>query len=431
MYFLNMVRYKKTAGLFLVVSALNVSNFFAFTTPQHASQIIVNPLFMPVIYTGKFLPDNFLEAKPYQHPKLSDIDEIIPDVMQLDTPPVFEKELREKEFRRKAYLHLIMEDPSIVKYSIYDFPQEKKVLEPIKVSRFGTLFQVEANIDLPLSELPEKFMFRKYWYMNGNNLLQFSQNYISDNWYKGGVGNLNILSNQNIKINYEKEKIQFSTYLEWNTSLYTNPNDSLRQLKIGTDLLRTYSNFGIKAFKGWFYSSNMEIKTQVFNNYKENSRTIISSFASPLFVNIGIMGMRYELDKRYKSNKYKSLKISADFSPLSVKYSYVNDPKVDPVRYGIPQGEHYLFEFGSTINATMQLNVNRSTSFKSRFKYFSNYEKMEIESENEINFSINRYFSTRIYLYLRYDDGGRIPRDPKLDYIQVNELLSFGFNYKW
>ena len=79
----------------------------------------------------------------------------------------------------------------------------------------------------------------------------------------------------------------------------------------------------------------------------------------------------------------------------------------------------------------MIYNLNRSTSLKSRFKYFTSFDKVEVESENEMNFSFNRYFSTRIYLYLRYNDSENIPRDPTLGYLQINELLSFGFNYKW
>ena len=422
MYYI--VQCKKSVLLFLIGSLLNVSNLFALDIP-------VNPLFMPVIFTGKVLPDGYLENIPYQYPKLSDIDSIIPDYMTLNTPLMFEKELREKGLRRKAYLYLVTTNPSIVKYTLDDFPKEQKLIEQMKVNRLSNLFEVNTSAELPLSEAPKTIVFRKYWVMSGNNLLQFSQSHVSDNWYKGGVGSLNVLSSQQVKIKYNKDKIQFNSLLEWNTSLFTNPNGNSKKPKIGTDVLRLFNDFGIRALKGWFYSTNIEIKTQLFDNYVENTNTKTSSFFSPLFVNMGIMGMRYELDKKYTNSKYKFLKISADFSPLSVKYSYVNDTQVDPARYGIPSGEHYLFVLGSTINATMQFNINRSTSIKSRFKYFTNYEKMEIESESEMNFSINRYFSTRIYLHLRYDNGEMISKDPTLGYVQMNQLLSFGFNYKW
>ncbi len=394
---------------------------------------IVNPIFMPVIFSGKVLPEGYLKNNPYQLPKLSDVDKIIPNHMTLDTISFLsEEEKREQELNRKAYLYLTSTNPSIIKYKMIDLPVKTEPIAQLEVNPFKNLFKVDSNSDFSLSESPEKLQFRKYWFVNGNHLLQFSQNYISDNWSSGGVGNLNILSNQNVTVNYIKDKIQFNTYLEWNASLYTNPNDTLRKTKIGTDLIRSYSNFGFRAFgKQWFYSTNLELKTQLFDNYKENTQTKISSFMSPFFLNMGILGMRYELDKKFKKDKYKTLKFSVDFSPLSIKYTSVKDPDVDPTRYGIPAGENSLLDFGSTVNASIMFNINRSTSFKSRFKYFTNFDKIEVESENEINFSINRYFSTRIYLYLRYDDGEKVPRDEKLGYLQINELLSFGFNYKW
>ncbi len=214
-------------------------------------------------------------------------------------------------------------------------------------------------------------------------------------------------------------------------SFFTNPNDTLRATRIGTDLIRSFSDFGFKAFDRWYYSTNLELKTQFFNNHKENTRTKLSTFMSPFYLNMGILGMRYELDKKFKSDKYKTLNISADFSPLSVKYVSVTNPDVDPTRYGIPEGETSLLDLGSTINTTMVYNISRFTRFKSRFKYFTNFEQVEVESENEVNFSINRYFSTRILLYLRYNDRENIPKDPTLGYFQINELISFGFNYRW
>jgi hypothetical protein len=86
---------------------------------------------------------------------------------------------------------------------------------------------------------------------------------------------------------------------------------------------------------------------------------------------------------------------------------------------------------GSTINAKLIVNFNREITFTSRFKLFTNYEKTIIESENELNLSINRYFSTRLYFYPRFDDSKGMPKEKHLGYIQLNEVLSFGFNFKW
>ena len=396
-------------------------------------EMVIDPIFLPVVFTGKVLPEIYLKNNLYENPKLSDIEEIIPNNMVLNMPPSFiEQRKREQELNREAYLYLTLTEPSIVKYTLNDFPKKTEVIEQMKVNPFKNLFEVETdNLSPSGEETLTKFIFRKYWFVEGNHLLQFSQSYISHNWNNGGIGNLNFLSNQNVNVHYEKSIMQFNTFLEWNTSLFTNPNDTLRRTRIGTDLLRSFSNLGFRLFNHWYYSTNLELRTQVFNNYDENATTKVSSFMSPFLLNYGILGMRYELDKKFKYDKYKSIKFAADLSPLSIRYISVSDPGVDATRYGIPEGKNSRLDYGSTVNATLAYNINRSTSLKSRFKYFTSFKKVEVESENDINFSINRYFSTRIYLYLRYDDSESITPDPTLGYLQVNELVSFGFNYKW
>ncbi len=62
-------------------------------------------------------------------------------------------------------------------------------------------------------------------------------------------------------------------------------------------------------------------------------------------------------------------------------------------------------------------------------KYFTNYSKVEAELENTLNMSLSRFFSTRLYLHLRYDDG--VPKDTDYGYLQVSEVVSFGLNFKW
>ena len=428
--------------ILLLINLLSCQKLFSYDIYQAplifqeavvSEKMVIDPIFMPIVFTGRVLPEGYLKDNLYENPKLSNIEEIVPNNLVLDMPPSFiERRKREQELNRKAYLYLTSTNPSIVKYTLTDLPQTTEVIEQMKVNPFKNLFKVETN-DLSHSgeDTLTKFIFRKYWFVGGNHLLQFSQNYVSHNWNNGGVGNLNFLSNQNLNVSYEKSIVQFNTFMEWNTSLFTNPNDTLRRTRIGTDLLRSFSNLGFRLFNRWYYSTNLELRTQVFNNYDENATTKVSSFMSPFLLNVGILGMRYELDKKFKSDKYKSIKFAADFSPLSIRYISVRDPGVDETRYGIPEGKNSRLDKGSTVNATLAYNINRYTSLKSRFKYFTSFDKVEVESENDVNFSINRYFSTRIYLYLRYDDSEGITPDSTLGYLQVNELLSFGFNYKW
>jgi hypothetical protein len=383
-----------------------------------------NPYFLPVVFDGKF-SDDFSISLPE-------------DSLQKENPfslvlkpqePAFDRTKAINRLRRAAYRSFLKNNMLSVKYSLSDFSGEVEKVEKINPNIFQALFAVDietekSDIDRSARFIPK----RQYWTGNGNSLLQFSQNYISKNWYNGGTGNLNLLSVQNYTINYKKNKIQFNNFIEWKLSFYTNPNDTIRNFRLGEDLIRTYSDFGLKAFNDkWAYSSNLEIKTKLFRNYNENSDDYIASIFSPLQINMGILGMKYQIQKTSSKNKYKKYNLSVDLSPLSLQYTWLADKKIDPVRYGIKEGQNSLLDMGSTLNAKIIVNFNRQVTFTSRLKYFTNYKKVIMESENELNLSINRYFSTRLYFYGRYDDSG----DPDLSYIQVNELLSFGFNFKF
>ncbi|MFR7681242.1 MAG: hypothetical protein ACLU18_16235 [Bacteroides thetaiotaomicron] len=49
--------------------------------------------------------------------------------------------------------------------------------------------------------------------------------------------------------------------------------------------------------------------------------------------------------------------------------------------------------------------------------------------ENTFDFILNRFFSTRLFVHLRYDDARTLNKD--FGHFQLKELLSFGFNYKF
>jgi hypothetical protein len=396
------------------------------------SRFPLNPYCLPPVFDGNFPNDTIirlpLPEDPYAKPK--------PLAPELDIPLsiLTPQEVFIDRLRKEAYRNLLRHNIASVKYTRSDFSGEVEKIEQIRSNIFQNLFSVEADysktdIDRSTRYVPK----RKYWILNWNSLLQFTQNYISKNWYNGGLGNQNLMSVQKYTFNYQRNKIQSNNLIEWKLSFYTNPNDTLRSFRIGDDLVRTYSDFGLKAFNDkFFYSANLEIKTKLFRSYKENSAIYTSSLFSPLQVNMGILGIKYQLNKTSKKDKNKKVNLAIDMSPLSVQYTWVADSAVmKQNRYGIPADKHFLLDVGSTLNAKITINFNKQVTFSSRIKYFTNYEKVIFEAENELNMSLNRYFSTRLYLYGRYDDTPKIKRDDRLGYVQLNEVLSFGFNYTW
>ncbi len=392
--------------------------------------LIWDPMFLPIVFTGKVFIGEYLKK-----PNL--------DLSISDTYPLYNisKEMNyridltdyQKKIRQKVYLNTILADPKTVKYFPEDLAAHDAVKpEVLKVNVLADLFSVENNPDFTSEGTPTRYTTkRKYWKVNGEHKFQISEIYVSDNWYKGGVSSANIFSLQKINFNYKKGKISNNNEAKWELNMYFNP-DVEPKTQIGNDLFRTYSDFGIAASNKWSYSMNLEMKTQILNNFKENSEIKKAAFMSPFFMNVGLLGMKYQITKIDKTNKNKTISIVADISPLSLKYAYMSDPDgVSHSGTGIPAGKSDTLIVGSLINSTLKINFSKGVTFSSRFKCFTDYQKVEVESENELNLAINRYFSTRIYLYARYDDAKGIVKDPTLGYWQLNQILSFGLNYTW
>lgn len=352
--------------------------------------------------------------------------------LRLSNHKLFADANQKNTINRYAYNYLIRNNINRIKYTTADFTGKVEPIEKIQPNIFQFLFKIEDDFDIDNVAKPEKFHpKRRYWLYSGNHKFQLSQNYISQNWYKGGMRNLNLLNRHDLSFNYKKDKFQVNNYAEWKLNLYTNPNDTIRYGSIGEDLIRTYSDFGIQAIHNWYYSSNIEMKTQLFNNFDENSNLVISSALAPFYINVGFLGMRYQIEKAFPNVRGKKVIFNTDISPLSIKYIGVFNKEIDPKRFGIKEGARHLTNFGSTVNAKLIFYFNKYVNFSSRIYYFTNYETITAESENTLNMPINRYFSTSLYFFLRYDDNKNLIKDRTLGYFQINELLSFGFNYNW
>lgn len=393
---------------------------------------IVNPLFTPILFKGGLIPEDLqLYDKDFVAKQYPDFQLFKPDTT------LFQDEVLRNKLQNTAYNYVRENYPEYFRYSKRDLPTDVvKINEIKKVAYEPALIRIESDpnafndVDAPVKFIPE----RRYWTSHFESAIQFAQNYISPNWYKGGASALNLTNRQYFVYNYNKEKIQIKNELEWQTNVLTAPKDTIRDYKIGNDVLRLHSNVGYKAFSKWFYTFDATFQTQLFSNYAENTNLKLSSFLAPFNVNIGV-GMKYELNKTFPNNRHKKVGLSVNLAPLSYDMKYSIDRDIDLGRHGFQlkegsdEREHKLHNFGSTINATLNFQFNRNVNWYSRFNYFTSYEKVQAEFENRLTMAISRFFSTTITLHLRYDDS--VTKDEDFGYLQVNELLSFGFNYKW
>ncbi len=262
------------------------------------------------------------------------------------------------------------------------------------------------------------------WQRSMKSALQFSQNYVTENWYQGGESNLSIMSIQNFKIFRfdDTKKTEFETTIDMKTGFYTTPSDTVRQFRVNQDLFQVNTKYGIRAFEKWYYTASLLFKTQVFNSYKANSDELSTQFLSPAELNLSV-GLDYK-----HQNKDKTFTWSMLIAPLAYNLRYVaNIERIDEKRFGIEEGKHSLNQFGSSLTNNLEWKISKNVTWTSRLFFFSNYTTSQGDFENTFNFSFSRYFSTRLNLHLRYDDD----IDPKDDMFQFRELLSVGFNYVW
>lgn len=259
-----------------------------------------------------------------------------------------------------------------------------------------------------------------FWNIKTNLTLQFTQNYVSDNWYKGGESHNALLASTIIEANYNNQrKLTFDNKLEMKLGFQTSHNDKEHKYKTNSDLLRLTNKLGLRAVKHWYYTVMLQSWTQFYKGYKSNDPKVYSDFMSP-FESLLSVGMDFQTQS--KNNKFK---INATLSPIALKLKYVNRK---PLResFGLKKTQSAKWEYGSNITINYTWNIIKNVSWTGRIYYFTDYSSTQLEWENTFNLSINRYLSARIFLYPRFDDS-RTRKDGQSDF-EFNELLSLGLN---
>lgn len=257
------------------------------------------------------------------------------------------------------------------------------------------------------------------WTHKANALAQFSESVISGNWYQGGNSNIAILGILTGQLNYDNKKnIQWENNAEWHIGFNSVAGDTLRALSTNDDVVKINSKLGVKAGGNFFYSGSVDFSTQLFNSYNGiNSTVMKASFLTPVRLNIGA-GLDY---------KYKKI-FSLMLSPVAYKYIYVRDNvNVNPNLFGIEAGKNHLGEIGSSLKSTLSYPLTPEIQLDSKFSFYTNYQKVEIDWEMVCNLTINRFMSTRISFNPRYDNTviGSTAN------VQFKQFLSVGFSHKF
>ena len=328
----------------------------------------------------------------------------------------------------RAMQRFMVNNPEMVKGNIafMEMPPRKY---------FGTVNPSDHSIEIHEVEIntPDKIeveVDKRHWIRSFNASLQFSQAYISPNWYQGGNNNLNIIANiyYNVKLNQAYHpNLLFESTMQYKLGVNSAPDDSLRNYSISEDLLQINSTFGIKAARRWYYSLTGQFKTQVFTSYATNTRNMTSAFLSPGELNLGL-GMTYN----YVSGK-KRFSFDASISPLSynLKICIRPDDVLAHAAYGISPDKKCAQNVGSSAEVKISWKIIDNITFNSRLFFFTDYSRLEADWENTLAMDINKYLTTQIYVHARYDTQTSPVENAEWRKLQLKEILSFGVSYKF
>ena len=258
-----------------------------------------------------------------------------------------------------------------------------------------------------------------FWTLKSNVSLQFTQYHVSENWYKGGEKNYTMLANAVFEANFNnKRKLQFDNKLEMKLGFQTSESDEEHKFKTTADQIRLTNQLGLKAIKNWSYTLSLQSWTQFYQGYKKNDTKVYSDFMSP-FESIVSLGMDYKLSKKKAS-------LSATLSPIAINVKYC-DRSAIVGRFGIEQGKHHKSTFGSTVTVNGNVKFCDAISWSWRYYAFYDYKHLKMEWENTINLRVNKYLSTKLFLYPRFDNSVTKKEGHK-SYVQFNEQLSISLN---
>ena len=325
-----------------------------------------------------------------------------------------------------ALLSLYMRRPDLVKNDESHLQAVGGLREDVNqevTQQVELVEKVSPVPEVPAEEVPVAVVVHKpnFWKFKFDGSLQFLQNYVSDNWHKGGESNYSAVASTVFELNFnDKERVLFDNKLEMKLGFQTSRSDTVHKFKPNNDLLRYTGKLGIQAHKKWYYTLQVLAYTQFSRGLKANDKKVYSDFMSPFDLNVGV-GMEYKVEALNKR-----LTGSLNFLPLDYNYRYVGRLAL-ATSYGLKEGEHTLRDFGSQVTVDLEWKIADQLKWKTRLYGFTSYKRALVEWENLFTLQVSKYISANLFVYPRFDDSGK--RDDDMGYFQFQEYSSLGIAY--
>ena len=268
------------------------------------------------------------------------------------------------------------------------------------------------------------------------------------NWAEGGESNFAGNTFGKFNANYKKKDFRTDNFLILAYGLTWNQEQSFRK---SDDRLEISNTLGYKAFKEWYYSFNVNLKTQFSDGFKyPDDSTLVSTFFAPakLFLSAGL---EYHPGEDF----------SVFVSPASGKFVFVMDQELaDKGAFGvvpavrdtsgnvIVPGQNYNAKFGFNFVFNYKKEIIKNVNLGSRLNLHNNYMdenianrwNLDVDWETAFNFKINSYLSSILFFHVLYDHDTNIPTYESIDgekievstgpKTQIKQNFGIGLNIK-
>ena len=395
--------------------------------PDSVPELPYDPLVGPWVFSGyRSVKQHIFSDLPGD--RTTNVNKIISDASSVsDTPPEWlHNSLTQSRIIGDFMYTMMVQSPKTIQYTYWDLPVPPRLPEDDVTlgSYIRSLNLPEVDIaDVLIIETEQK---KKHWLHKFNTGLQFSQAYVSKNWYQGGNNYLQLLYNfyWDVQLNqtYHPNEI-FQSTVSYKLGINSIEQNAVgRKYSISEDNFQYNVKYGFKAFQRWFYTLTGQFKTQFLRNYKTNTDIRTASLLSPADLNLGI-GMTYNY-----VNEKKTFNMTASIAPLSYNLKVCIDKDIDPTQFNIKPGHTTHNEFGSSGEVNLTWQASSNISMRTRLFAFTDYNYFQGNVETTWDFAINKFLSTQIYANLRYDSSSDF-NISRWHHWMLKEILSFGLSY--
>lgn len=337
----------------------------------------------------------------------------------------------------RALVQFYIRHPELVRYHDRQFqneqvemvrtPEQQTIAEDVKQVLNAT--DVDAalgNIVDAVDDIGLHIERPNFWKFKGTFALRFTQNYFSENWYKGGDNNLTLLSSLLLEAKYDDQRrITWENRLDMRLGFVASRADTCHSYITNNDKLNLYSKLGVKAAKSWYYTASLEANTQFLPGYRVNDTRTWSKFCAPLdfYASLGM---------DFKPKLKDGNELSVALLPLSYKFRYIRADEENIHKSYKMENKSFHQDFGAKVEVNAKLKLAKDLLWKCRCYYFTSYKYAEAELENTLQYNLSRYIAAELFTLWRFDDN-RSPDfyDDNLGYFQFKEYFTLGLTYNF